>query len=544
MKILFYLFITLHGPLLRAQLLQVEWLQTMKGDQYEQISAMAVAPCGDVYIAGFYQGSFSTYTATAAEDAFVAKYSEDGQLKWLRNISGSSTNRFNDIAIANDDEIYLIGEFKGTIYNNSDSITSQNQLDMLLTKIDSSGTIQWLNSGAGIGYESGNSISIASNGSLMITGYFEQGFRMDSLLLLAIGLRDVFVGSVDPIDGHIQWLSSFGGPAIEQARSIHCDANNNCYLTGSFRDALFIAGDTILSKGNYDVFLAKFDEIGEMSWIKTFGGFSVDEGACVKVDAHQDIYVAGWFNRSLFVDTEFVIGGQEDNAMLVKFNTDGALLWVKDIGQNFDERAYAIDFDLQNNVYLMGTLDSFMVLGQDTFQNRHVSRPTDIFLAKYNESGALFWARDMGYHYNDFCYDLYVQDQQTIYTVGSFQDSTIFMGDSLISEGDTYDIFVAKFGVDTTLSLPKNTAFNPSLFQSFPNPSQDEWHLSYQLQQDAQVEIRLFHHTGYSYQLQRTVFQPAGRYQFDFPKEAFFSGPSYIQLIVNQQRYTIKHIFI
>ena len=109
MKILFYLFITLHGPLLRAQLLQVEWLQTIKGDQYEQISAMAVAPCGDVYIAGYYQGSFSTYTATAAEDAFVAKYSEDGQLKWLRNISGSSTNRFNDIAIANDDEIYLIG---------------------------------------------------------------------------------------------------------------------------------------------------------------------------------------------------------------------------------------------------------------------------------------------------------------------------------------------------------------------------------------------------------------------------------------------------
>ena len=174
-----------------------------------------------------------------------------------------------------------------------------------------------------------------------------------------------------------------------------------------------------------------------------------------KSRCHQDIYVAGWFNRSLFVDTEFVIGGQEDNAMLVKFNTDGALLWVKDIGQNFDERAYAIDFDLQNNVYLMGTLDSFMVLGQDTFQNRHVSRPTDIFLAKYNESGALFWARDMGYHYNDFCYDLYVQDQQTIYTVGSFQDSTIFMGDSLISEGDTYDIFVAKFGWILLCHYPK-----------------------------------------------------------------------------------------
>ena len=534
----------LHAPLLRAQLLQVEWLQTIKGDQYEQISATAVAPCGDVYIAGFYQGSFSAYTATSAEDAFVAKYSEDGQLKWLRNVSGSSTNRFNDIAIGNDNEIYLIGEFKGTIYNNSDSVTSQNQLDMLLTKMDSSGTIQWLNSGAGIGYESGNSISIASNGSLMITGYFEQGFRIDSLLLLAIGLRDVFVGSVDPLDGHIQWLSSFGGPAIEQARSIHCDESNNCYLTGSFRDALFIGGDTVLSKGNYDVFLAKFDEIGQMSWIKTFGGFSVDEGACVKVDLNQDIYVAGWFNRSIFVDTVFVIGGQEDNAMLIKFNSDGALLWFKDIGQNFDERAYAIDFDIQNNVYLIGTLDSFMVLGQDTFQNRHVSRPTDIFLAKYNEAGALFWARDMGYHYNDFCYDLNVQNEQTIYTVGSFQDSTIFMGDSLTSEGGTYDIFVAKFGVDTTLSLSKNTDVSPSLIQTFPNPSQDEWHLSYQLRQDAQVEIRLVHHNGRSHQLLPKVFQSAGRYQFNFSKATFFPGLYYIQLVINQKCYSIKHIFI
>jgi hypothetical protein len=526
-----------------AQLLQVEWLQTIKGDKYEQINAMAVAPSGDVYVVGFYQGNFSDLIATAEEDAFVAKYNEEGQLLWLRNLSSSSVDRFNGIAIANDQEIYLTGEFKGSIYNYSDSISSQNQLDMLLVKIDSSGTIQWLNSGSGLGYESGHSISIAPNGSLMITGYFEQDFRIDSLVLTSNGLRDVFVASIDPITGQAQWLSSFGGLAIEQTQSIKADAANNTYVTGSFRDALFIGADTIFSKGSYDVFLAKYDGSGQLSWIKTFGGFGVDEGTYVNVDAAQNIYVSGWFNRSMFIDSMFLIGGQEDNAMLVKFNPAGDLLWVNDIGQNFDERAYAIDFDNQNNVYVLGTLDSFMILGQDTFTNRHVNRSTDIFLAKYNQEGDLFWARDMGYHFNDFCFDLYVQNQQNIYIVGSFQDSTIFLTDSLFSEGESYDIFVAKFGVDTTLTLDEKQGPLLNALQSNPNPSFGPWSLQYYLEKEALVEIRLTDYIGRTNNLLFKSFQQKGAQRLYFPRKQLYEGVYLIRLIVNQQSYTIKHVF-
>ena len=505
---------------------------------------MSQAPCGDIYVVGFFQEHFDVFTATDGEDGFIAKYTDGGVLKWVKKINGTSVNRLNGIVVKDDNQIYIAGEYKGTIYINNDSIVSQNQLEMMIMKMDSSGNTIWVNSGTGIGYESANDISLSDNGNLIVTGYFENDFTIDSTSLQSIGLRDVFVANFSSA-GSLNWVQSFGGPAIEQGRSIRSDSANNIYVTGSFRDALFILSDTILSKGNYDVFLAKYDDSGQFQWIRTFGGFSVDEGACVNIDGNQDIYVAGWFNRSFFVDTLFVIGGQEDNAMLVKYNQNGDLLWAKGIGQNFDERAYKVAFDSDDNIFLMGTLDSFMYIGTDTFYNRHVSRPTDIFVAFYDKDGNYFWGQDLGYHYNDFCYDLLIEDATTFYIAGSFQDTTVFVTETIVSQ-NSYDVFLAKFNIDTTVAV----RILPEHFQTvtkievYPNPSIIESVISYDLKKSAEVKISLIDLLGRE---KRTIFedyQSPGHHNFPIYKQKDETGVYFLQLNAGNTVYISEILFI
>ena len=367
MKIIITLLLSFFAICTMAQPLQVEWIKSIPGSQFEQNSSLAQAPCGDLYVVGFFQEYFGTMTSVAGEDGFIAKYNDEGQLLWTKQLAGTSTDRVNGVVVADDNQIYIVGEFKEKVYYNNDSLVSQGELDVLLAKIDSSGTIQWAISGGGTGYESGNAISLSANGNLCITGYYETNLAFDtSTSIQGVGLRDIFVATFDQ-SGSLQWLQNLGGPAFEDGRSIHTDNADNIYITGSYRDILYLPNDTLLSNGSHDAYVAKFNGSGQFQWAKGMGGPAADEGSYINVDNQQNIYAVGWYDRVMYVDSTTLDGAKEEDAYVVKLDSNGNLLWSESLGGNFDERAYAIDFDAADN-----SINCFLVL-QKFIQRFHIS---------------------------------------------------------------------------------------------------------------------------------------------------------------------------
>ena len=60
-------------------------------------------------------------------------------------------------------------------------------------------------------------------------------------------------------------MRSIGGPAFEDGRSIVTDNADNIYVTGSFRDLMFLPGnDTLFGNGSYDAYVAKIDKAASM----------------------------------------------------------------------------------------------------------------------------------------------------------------------------------------------------------------------------------------------------------------------------------------
>ncbi|WP_052597592.1 T9SS type A sorting domain-containing protein [Aureispira sp. CCB-QB1] len=519
-----FLFFSLLASYNYGQALTTDWVTSIPGDAFEQNSNMAQSPCGDIYTVGFFQGaSFGSLSSAGIEKGFISKYNEQGQLLWLKQLAGNSIDRINSITIGNDNEIYIVGEFRGTFRYNNDSLVSFDELDVLIAKIDSSGNFQWATSLTGWGQESAYDVSISNNGQLIVTGYYENNLTIGAFSLTANNLRDIFIVSIDQ-QGNPVWLKTLSGPGIEYGRSIAIDSSNNIYVAGAFRDALYPnSATTVYGFGSYDAFLAKYDATGQFLWIKVMGGPSVDEGYYVNIDSKQNPVLVGWYDRSMQIDTFILNGAKEEDGFAVKFSPNGDLTWAFPLAGTFDERVYAVDFDSDDNIYLLGTVDSLLVIGGDSLTNRHLNRPTDIFVIKIDENSNYKWGQTLGHYYNDFCFDLIVHDPTTVYIVGSYQDTSIFVNDTLISQ-EGYDVFLGRFSMDTTVSIHQiSNNSDIATINLYPNPAvQLQSTLEYTLTQSTDVIISVYDLLGQ--ELHKKIFknQPAGVYHtpIQLPQQA------------------------
>lgn len=538
--ILFYFF----NISIFAQALQTEWVRPIPGNLYEQNNGLAQTPCGDLYAGGFFQNNFGGLTAWGAEDGYISKYNEQGQLIWLKQLRCNNADRVNSIAVSNDHEIYITGEFRGSFYYNSDSLVSQDRLDIFIAKIDSSGNILWAKQGAGWGFQSANAITTAPNGTISISGYYEDTLHFENLWVHRIGLRDIFVANFDNL-GNLLWLQSLGGPAFEDGKAIISDNVNNFYITGPFRDFLFVFNDTLVGNGVNDVFIAKYNSNGVLQWVKTMGGPAADEATCLNINQNQQIFVGGWYDRSMEIGHFSLQGNSEEDGFVVTLDTAGNFLWAEPLAGDFDERIYAIDFDENNNFYVTGTLDSLMVLFGDSLTNRHLNRPTDIFITKFSENRTYHWGQTLGHYYNDFAKNLIVKNSSTLYLSGGFQDTSIFVLDTIIADNQ-YDVFVAKFAIDTTVAihqlpdLQKKDIFD---LEFFPNPCTTQSTLSYYLKDDSAVKIMLWNALGQDCGFILNKSQPSGQQEITIQKPQNANGVYFLSLSTPQSQVFLKIIF-
>lgn len=530
---------------LMAQPMQTSWISTIGGNQFEENNSLAQAPCGDVYTVGFFQeqlGPLQTF-GIDREDGFITKYNDQGVLQWVKQLQGTSTDRINGIAITSDNEIYIVGEFRNKLYYNNDSLISKGRLDVFVAKLDSSGQFIWAFSAGASQDDSAHDVDILSNGNVVLTGYFQQQLPWGPDTLQTNTSRDVFVAGVTS-SGNPLWASVMAGPGVDESNSIATDSSNCLYIMGSFRDFLYPGGNIVQAEGGVDAFLAKYDSVGQLIWTEIMGGPAGDQGRYVTVDAEQNVIAGGWVSSYLSIPSSltFVVGNREEDAFAVKYQPNGDLIWAKVIGGTFDERIYAIETDEHGDIYFMGTLDSLLVVHGDSLRNRHLNRPTDIFVLKYDSLGNYKWGQTLGHYYNDFCYDLIVPNSSTLYMAGSYQDTSIFVNDTLISAFG-YDIFVAKFSMDTSLSISLLPPTAPTLAAHlFPNPSQEQSLLTITLDKGSELSVLVCNTLGEVVYQHTTDWLPSGQQQLPLSRKGWPSGTYFVRVQSNTRAKTLSWI--
>lgn len=135
---------------------------------------------------------------------------------------------------------------------------------------------------------------------------------------------------------------------------------------------VIVGGKQHVSGGNNDFIALKYDPAGNLLWSRTWdrsGGW--DEPARITIDLNDDIYLAGFTKEP----------NDNDNAVLVKFDTAGNLLWWRmwDGPDQMDEGARDIASDADGNVYV-----GLTSVGPTS---------EDWVVLKYRATGELLWER-------------------------------------------------------------------------------------------------------------------------------------------------------
>ncbi|MFA6545302.1 MAG: SBBP repeat-containing protein [Limisphaerales bacterium] len=322
---------------------------------------------------------------------------------------------------------------------------------------------RWASRAGGTGQDFGTGIAVDSEGNTYTCGYFRGQARFEEYALAGKGEADIFIAKYDRV-GKLVWVRQAGGSADDFARAVAIDSEGNCYVTGSFQSpTIDFGGESVKRNSDSEIFIAKFDGSGKVLWVRQAGGTGGGSGNGVAVGPDGYVYVAGYFSGdTTFGDLTLKNSGFND-IFVARYDTNGELDWVRQIGGTGDDAASAIAVDAQGDSYVVGGFEDnvrfsrTITLGSAGY--------VDSFIAKLDNTGRTVWAQRAGGPNSDIAYGVGLDPQGNVLVSGGFNGTEsyasemrlhaafrsrkgtktgMFSGKGLRSEGGA-DVFVSKY---------------------------------------------------------------------------------------------------
>jgi len=354
---------------------RVQWVKKGGGTLTDRGYGVTTDRAGNVLVTGhlFGTATFDGVSLTSAGnlDMFTAKYNANGQMQWIKQ--GSGVSQVSSRAIA----------------------------------VDTAGNV------IVVGYFGSATAPTVTFGSIVLT---------------TNGVRDPWIVKYDPA-GNPLWAHNPGGLATgEEAKDVAVDVNGNIYVTGMFVDSASFGTQKIYSNGVADIFIAKYDKDGQIVWAKNAGGKKADEGSTIAVDNAGNIFVGGVFDSSATFGTTNIVGAGKNDAYVAKYDNSGNLLWVRYGGGVDDDLCNDIALDISGNVLGTGqfkvtaTFGNFIITSAGNY---------DFFAFRMSAAGTIDWVQKAGGTDYDKGISAAVDNGGNLYATGYFKLTAAFGSTSL-----------------------------------------------------------------------------------------------------------------
>jgi hypothetical protein len=246
-----------------------------------------------------------------------------------------------------------------------------------------------------------------------------------------------------------KWVGSHSGALNDYSYEIATDKNMNVIVAGAYEsDTLFVEGDTLTSLGNYDAVVVKRDTDGNLLWSDNFGDDNNDYAKGIATDSLGNIYVTGYYTDSCVFGNDTLLNSGSEDLFLVKYGPDGEKMWGVKAGGSSLDIAYAVKTDTSGYVYICGYYKSASVIFDTETINNTSSGTEDVFVAKYDWDGNLIWVRNAGGTNRDLCFDISVDKFGSTYLTGWYYSTSITFGTQTIINNGWTEIYLLKFDSD------------------------------------------------------------------------------------------------
>ncbi len=426
---------------------ECEWVFTCGGADSDKVRAIACDGDGNVFLASECGGD-TTFGGQARRgaggvDMVVVKVDSSGKAVWVNGLGGSKTERAYGASLDGAGNLYITGHYESTdIPSGAGFLPNAGSYDVFLAKYSADGRLLWVRTAGGPGYDYGHGLLLDRNGDVIVTGAVKEGavFGKEAIAGTAGGGNAIFCAKYGP-DGELKWLRS-SSEVSGSGHGIAVDGANHLYIGGSVAGKGRF-GKVEIAAPTQAALVLKLTPEGEALWASVIPG---SHGAVyheIACDSSGRVWGAGMFKGAVSVAGEtFESSGEKDyDGLIVRLDPSGAVRWAHTMHGPGTDYCLGVATDESGKGYVCGDFSADTRLAGKALATRGSG---DVYLAAFDEAGALLWSLTAGGKNNDSAYPLVFRGRDEIYIGGSLSLPSTF-GRHELGGASASDLYVAKW---------------------------------------------------------------------------------------------------
>ncbi len=383
----------------------------------------------------------ATLVSAGGYDVFVAKFLSDGTHLWSASFGSAQDQIAFDVDVDDAGSMYVTGYFQNTISFGGPTHTSAGDYDAFLVKFAPNGAFYWSHSYGAADNQVARGVCARNTNKVYITGYFRDTVDFGGGPLTSAGSYDIFLAQLSPGTGAHLWSRGFGDQSLQLGQRVVANNVGELVITGSAQGTVDFGGGPLTSAGGSDLFVARFNSFAQHIWSAMFGDGLEQEGIDVAFHpADRSIVVAGRFTSTINLGGATLVSGGDYDTCLGKFDHNGSHVWSLSCGGPLWTAPAGVHIgSVTSRVALTGEFEGTADFGGGPLTS---AGGRDVFVAVYDMHGSHVLSQAFGDASGQYGKDVAYDDDEELRLIGDFT-GTIDLGlGPLTSSGDR-DVFLA-----------------------------------------------------------------------------------------------------
>lgn len=258
------------------------------------------------FITGTVDFGGGAIVADASGSIFLAKFSGmDGSHVWSRKVAAKAGNLF-DISVDAMGNIGLVGSYSGSINVGGAMLPSNGQTDCWVGRYNATGQHVWSKHFGDTGTDEAYGIDFDAMGNLVVSGTYTGAIDFGNGALTNGGGQDAFLVKLTGSNGSLLWANHFGASNSEIGKSVSVAPDGTVIMSGIFYFSTNFGAGTISGVGGADIFVVKYDALGTFLWGKPIGSSDYDDVYAIDTDVNNNSAFVGKFGSYQSIVQKFL----------------------------------------------------------------------------------------------------------------------------------------------------------------------------------------------------------------------------------------------
>ncbi len=199
----------------------LQWTKQIGTGSNDSSRGLDVDGAGNVFIAGDTQGSLGGPNA-GSSDAFLSKYTNAGDLVWIRQFGTNSQDGVGGVAVDAMGNVLVTGATYGSLGG-----AHAGAFDIYLRKYSSEGDVLWTSQLGTSSYDVAFGVALDTGGNVFVSGYTN-----GSLGGAQLGKGNVILCEFSSM-GDLLWTKQLGTGEFDYSKGVTVDGTGQVFITGN-----------------------------------------------------------------------------------------------------------------------------------------------------------------------------------------------------------------------------------------------------------------------------------------------------------------------